>query len=472
MINKSSYLEKIAVWDLDAARHVLSRTLYGYSKADLDFALSKSLDDFVDNYLLKDLPQPATPTYNSQEWVTLANNSTNNTGSNYTNWRYSLTWWWLNLMLTQGYSFREKMVWFWSNLFVTEFNTVQVPQFYYLSNSLFRQFAFGNIIDLTKKVTIDPAMLIYLNGNTSTGSSPNENYGRELMELFTLGIGNYTEDDIKNAARALTGWTVDNNNLKGIFTTSRWDANTKTIFGKTGKWNQDDVVNLIFSDKSVPASEYLCRKLYKEFAYYHPNEDYVKQLAEVMRANNFVMKPVLSVMLKSQYFHSVDIRGAKIKSPVEFLISLIRFFNMTYDNDLLNTIRSKSRDLEQEVFNPPDVRGWEGQRKWINTNYFPSRNNWSDLVITGMKINSKTFKVDSLAYARTYSSSENAVQFIDDVTKVLIQFPLSQIRKDELLAALLDGTVVQNWSTYSSGASTRLDKFFKALMRLPEFQLS
>ncbi|MEW6006033.1 MAG: DUF1800 domain-containing protein [Stygiobacter sp.] len=468
-MEKSNYLKKISSWDYDSARHILSRTIYGYTKNDIDFALSLSLDDLVDNYLLKDLPEPPAPTYNGIEWVKLPYS---NTDTNLNNYQYSLITWWLELMINQGYSFREKMVWFFANHFVTEYNVVKIPQYYYLSNKLFRNYAFGNLIELTKKVTIDPAMLIYLNGNVSTKTASNENYARELMELFTLGIGNYTEDDIKQVAKALTGWRVDNNLLTSYFTSSRWDSGLKTIFGKTGNWNFDDVVNIIFSEKAVEASKFFCKKLYKEFIYYIPNEEYVTQLAEVMRANNFNLKPVLSIMLKSQFFHSQEIRGAKIKSPIEFLVSLVRYYNMNYDNDFLNYLRTKSRELEQEILNPPDVRGWEGQRKWINTTSYPSRNKFSDSIINGIKIGNKTFKVDILNYARSFPSSENAVQFIEDVTKLLFQFPLSQNKKDYLLSSLLDGTAVQNWSTYNTGATSRLSKFFIALMRLPEFQLS
>ncbi|MCX7874809.1 MAG: DUF1800 domain-containing protein [Melioribacteraceae bacterium] len=468
-MDKINYLKKINSWDIDSARHILSRAIYGYTKADIDFALSFSLDDFVDKHLLKDLPEPNPPKYNDSEWVNLPYNSSD---SNLTNYRYSLIWWWLDLMLNQGYSLREKMVWFFSNHFVTEFNVVQIPQYFYISNQLFRKYAFGNIIELTKKVTIDPAMLIYLNGNLSTKTAPNENYARELFELFTLGIGNYTEEDIKQAAKALTGWRVDNTKLTSYFTNSRWDTGSKTIFNKTGNWNNDDVINLIFTEKSTPASEFICRKLYKEFIYYLPNEEYVKQLATLMRNNNFNLKPVLSSLFKSQYFHSQEIRGAKIKSPIEFLISLIRYFNIKYDNDLLNLIRTKSKELEQEILNPPDVRGWEGQRRWINTTSYPARNIFSDSIINGIKINNKTYKVDVLTYARSYPSSENAVEFINDITKVLFQYPLSQKRKDYLLTSLLDGTAVQNWSTYNTGASSRLSKFLIELMRLPEFQLS
>lgn len=469
-MNSAKLLTKIKVWDIDAARHILSRTLFGYTRSEIDFALSKTLDDFVDNYLMKDEPVSSTPNYLGTEWVTMPHNTANS--ANYTNWRYSLIWWWLDLMVKQGYSFREKMVWFWSNHFVTEYSVVQIPQLIYIQNKLFRQYAFGNIIELTKKTTIDPAMLIYLNGNLSTKTAPNENYARELMELFTLGIGNYTEDDIKQAARALTGWQINYTSLTSSLTTSRYDSGVKTIFGKTGSYDVNGLIDLLFTEKAIPASEYICTKLYKEFIHYEPNETFVKQLADVMRVNNFNLMPVISTLLKSEFFHSEDIRGAKIKSPIEFLVGLIKQYGIVYDNDLLNNIRSKSASLEQEVLNPPDVRGWEGQRKWINTTTLPLRNNYSNSFLTGIKIGTKTFKIDSLTFARTFASSENAIQFVEDVTKVLVPYKISQSRKDFLLTTMLDGTAVSNWSTYNIGASTRLDKFFKALMRLPEYQLS
>lgn len=467
-MGRSEYLNKISIWDADAARHILSRSLFGFTQQDVDFALSKTLDDFVDNYLLKDQPEPAPPNYNGTDWTIQPHNSANQT--NYTNWYYSLVFLWLNMMINQGFSFREKMVWFWSNHFVSESSTVQVPQFIYMQNKLFRRYALGNIIELTKKVTINPAMLIYLNGNQNTKSSPNENYARELMELFTIGIGNYSETDIKQAARALTGWRINNTTLTSYFDSPRFDSGTKTFLGQTGNFGYEDIVNIIFTKPA--AAEFICRKLYKEFLYYQPNEDYVKQLAEIMRANNFNLNPVLSTLLKSQYFHSEDIRGAKIKSPIELLVAAVKQFGISTDNNFLNYIRTKSKDLQQEIFNPPDVRGWEGQRKWMSTTTYPSRNNYTDSIINGVKIGSITYRTDVVAYARSFSSSEKSVQFVEEVTKQLIQFPLSQARKDFLLATLLDGAAVYDWSTYDPQAKTRLEKFFKALMRLPEFQLS
>lgn len=471
-----NYLKKISVWDADAARHILSRSLFGFTKDDVTFALTTTLDDFVDNYLLKDQPLPSSPTYNGTSWVTLPDNTTNQTS--YTNWQYSLIYWWYNLMLNQGYSFREKMVLFLHNNFTSQYVTVKIPQLMYIQNQLFRQNVFGNFRDLTKKVTIDPAMLVYLNGEQNSKGAPNENYARELMELFTLGIGNYTEDDIHNSARALTGWRVDTTNLTSSFIPNLFDNTNKTFLGKTGNWAYSDIVDIIFDSRDASnnpiTARFICNKLYKEFAYYQPNVDYVNQLADVFVANNYNLKPVLSTMLKSQYFHSVDIRGARIKPPVEFLLSLMKQFGIpNVNNDILGYIRSQAGALQQILFDPPDVRGWQGQRKWISTITYPTRNAFTDNNINGYKISSATtLKVDVLQYARSYSSSEDAIAFINDVTKQLIQFPISEMRKDELLSTLLDGAAVYDWSTYDSAAPARLQTFFKSLMRLPEFQLS
>lgn len=476
-MEKSDYLKKITSWDDADAIHILSRTQFGFTRDDVAFALSKtSVDDFVDNFLLADKSLPAPPQYNSTDWTTMPDNQTNQ--MSYTNWAYSLLYWWYNLMLGQNYSLREKMVLFFHNHFTTQYSTVRYPQLIYKQNQLFRQNAFGNLIDLTKQVTIDPAMLLYLNGAQSSKSAPNENYGRELMELFTLGIGNYTEDDIKQAARALTGWRVDLTKLSSSLNNNLFDNTSKTFLTKTGNWGYSDIVDIIFShtdsSNNPVAAQFFCRKLYKEFAYYLPNEDYVKQLADVMVANNYNLKPVLSAMLKSQYFHSADIRGARIKPPVEYLLSALKQYAIPIDanNDILGYVRSTASSLQQTLFDPPDVRGWQGQRKWISTITYPTRNSFSDAIINGYKIGQTTLKVDVIKYVRSFPSSESAVDFINDVTKQLLQFPASDQRKQELLSIMLDGAAVYDWSTYDTAAAARLQKFFKALMRLPEFQLS
>ncbi len=457
-MNTRNNFNKISVWDEEAARHILARTLFGYNKQDIEFALSITLDDFVDNYLLADQPVPPEPAY----WV---NDPTNENNTERTR---ELIHWWYNLMLTQGYSIRERMVLFWHNHFVSEVSKVGLAQHMYWQNKLFRDYAMGNLIDFTKAVTINPAMLIYLDGTRNRKGAPNENYARELMELFTLGIGNYTEQDIQEAARALTGWRLDG--LTSFFDSNRFDNGSKTLLGHTGNFIYNDVVDIIFTQPT--AATFFCRELYNEFMHVVHDEPSIATMAQILRENNYELKPVLSTLLKSVMFHTSEVRGAKIKSPIELLIGTMRQFNVAApDFAYMRTIASQ---LKQELFAPPNVSGWDGDNIWINTTTLPSRNIFTDAVIIGKKPGGGdlTFQLNLVEYARTFPSAEDAVQLIDDISKIFLQYPLSENRKEYLLNTLLDGAEVYDWSTDDPQAENRLKKFFKALMRLSEYQLS
>ena len=456
---KSGYnFSKISEWDEDSARHLLARTLFGYNKQDVEFALSHTLDDFVDNHLLADQPAPPQPFY----WVNDPN------GENNTERTRELIYWWYNLMLTQGYSIRERMVLFWHNHYVSEISKVGLPQRMYWQNKLFRDYAMGNIQDLTKTVTIDPAMLIYLDGQRNRKGAPNENYARELMELFTLGIGNYTEQDIQEAARALTGWRVDG--LTSYFTESRFDDGIKTFLGQTGNFNHNDVVDIIFTQPA--AAIFFCRELYNEFMHVAHDEQSIAAMAQILRDNDYELRPVLSTLLKSVMFHTDEVRGAKIKSPVELMIGTMRQFNVTTPDYVY--IRTVAAQTKQELLAPPNVSGWDGDKVWINTTTLPARHIFTDAVINGKKPGGGdlTFQLNLVEYVQTFNSSEDAVQLIDDLAKIFLQFPLSENRKEYLLNTLLDGAAVYDWSTNDPEAENRLKLFFKALMRLSEYQLS
>lgn len=459
---KSDVFKRISVWDEAAVRHVLSRVLFGYNEDDVVAALTMTMDEFIDNHLLANKATPAPP----GPWV-VETPVPNNFSVDRSRMREAITWWY-NLMRTQGFSVREKLVLFWHNHFVSEFSTVRYPQYMYIQNALFRKYAMGNLIDFTKAVTIDPAMLIYLDGRRNLKQKPNENYARELLELFTMGIGNYTENDIGDAARALTGWIV--NGLNAVFVPSRFDNGDKYFLGQIGFFNHEEIIDIIFQQDATAL--WFCNKLYKEFVFYDPDQAFVEQLADLLRTSQYEVKPVLSTLFKSEYFHSEDIRGAKIKSPVELLISTLnQFFLDDPDYDYIRTVAS---ELQQEIFNPPDVRGWEGQRKWISTNTYPIRNRYTDSILDGKVYTGQNIdmQVDIVDYARSFPSSEDAEQFVEDVTKALIHFPLSTERKAFLLETLLDGSALYEWTTYHVQAYTRIRKFLKALMRLPEYQLS
>lgn len=457
-MENANNFNKISVWDEDAARHILARSLFGYNKQDVEFALSHTLDDFVDNFLLANQPTPPQPA----DWVNYPTNE------NTTERTRELIYWWYNLMITQGYSLREKMVLFWHNHYVSEVSKVSLPQRMYWQNKLLRDYAMGNLIDFTKAVTIDPAMLIYLDGIRNRKGAPNENYARELMELFTLGIGNYTEQDIQEAARALTGWQVDG--LTSYFNATRFDDGTKTFLGQTGNFIHTDVVDIIFTQPA--AAVFFSRELYHEFMHVAVDEPSVQTMAQILRENNYELKPVLSTLLKSVMFHTNEVRGAKIKSPTELLLGPMRQFNVGTPDYVY--VRQVASQIKQELFSPPNVSGWDGDKVWINTTSLPARNIYTDAVINGKKPGGEdlTFQLNLVEYARTFPSAEDAVQLIADISKIFLQYPLSDNRKEYLLTTLLDGAEVYDWSTSDPQAENRLKLFFKALMRLSEYQLS
>jgi uncharacterized protein (DUF1800 family) len=455
------------VWNKTNAQHLLARTLFGYTRADVTYALSKSLNDFVDNDLLASVTAPNPP----DVWVNEKPIADNNAIDNQR--KTALRNWWLMLMLNQKRSISEKMTLFWHNHFVSEISKVNYPQRMYWQNKLERDYAIGNFKDFTKKMTTDPAMLVYLDGVQNQKSAPNENYGRELLELFTIGIGNYTETDIKQAARALTGWQIDSNTgITSVFNKARFDDGDKTFLGKTGKFGYEDIINIIFEKEET--AKFICRKLYKEFVYYKPDETIVTEMASVFRNNNYEVKPVLAYLFKSEHFYKPEFLGAKIKSPAEIIIGTLKNLELSNpDTAFQSYLFDMGKSLQQELFEPPDVRGWEGQRKWISSTTFPQRNSYTDSLINGKKLNGQklTLVLKPIDFARSFSSSENATQFVEDVTGYFFLFPLTTARKQFLLETLLDGTIAANYSTYTPMADVRIQKFFKALMRLPEYQL-
>jgi hypothetical protein len=202
------------------------------------------------------------------------------------------------------------------------------------------------------------------------------------------------------------------------------------------------------------------------------DEDSISAMAQILRENNYELKPVLSTLFKSVLFHTDEVRGAKIKSPIELIIGVMRQFNVTTPDYVY--LRQVAAQIKQELFSPPNVSGWDGDKVWINTTTLPARNIFTDAVINGKKPSGSelTFQLNLVEYARTFSSSEDAAQLIDDIARIFLQFPLSENRKEYLLNTLLDGAAVYDWSTNDPLAEDRLKLFFKALMRLSEYQLS
>lgn len=271
--------------------------------------------------------------------------------------------WWAAEMLTTTSPLTEKMTLFWHNHFATSQQKVRIASLMYRQNALLRRYSLGNFGALLREVSKDPAMLIYLDGAQNRKGMPNENFAREVMELFTLGEGNYSERDIKEVARAFSGWSVDPDAGEFRFRKGQHDDGEKTIFDQRGRFNGDDVVTLLL--KHEKTAEFIVGKLWLEFVAPEPNPAEMKRIASLFRANNYEIKPTLRAMFLSEAFWSPQHRAVLVKSPVELVIGSLRQFRFDVEDPAPFAVIM--RQLGQDLFGPPNVKGWPGGEVWLNT---------------------------------------------------------------------------------------------------------
>ena len=294
---------------------------------------------------------------------------------------------WFLTMITVG--FRERMTLFWQNHFVTQYDDYFVAMHAYRYLKLLREHALGNLKDFVHAIGTDPAMLRYLDGDSNRNLEPNENYARELLELFTMsptdkdGNGNYTQDDIVEIARALTGWVIDYLANSTVFIPSRFDDGEKTFFGRTGNFGYDEVVNIIFEERGAETAYFICEKLYTEFVYAVPDADIVQQLADELLANNYEVAPVMRILLKSAHFFDDQLAGSRIKSPVDLLAGMANEVMVLPSLEITGFLKAVASFLEQNLLNPPNVAGWPGYRSWISTTSLPIRWLVTDFLLFG-----------------------------------------------------------------------------------------
>ncbi|MBU6324581.1 MAG: DUF1800 family protein, partial [Bacteroidetes bacterium] len=428
-------------------QHLLRRALFGVKKTELDTLSSYTLSQVVDLLITPPAAAPAPPVNNYNATYADPNVALGATWVNapYTdgtlNFHRTMSFksWWISQMLDQQPNISEKMVLFWHNHFATEINTVQDARISYLSNALLRKHALGNFKTLTREVTKDAGMLIYLNGALNSKAAPDENYARELQELFTLGKGpdsKYTEDDVKAAARVLTGWRINRagNPPNVYFDVTRHDTTNKqfsSFFGNkvitgrststAGEDELTDLLDMIFGQTEV--AKYVCRRLYKYFVYYELTPEVetnvITPLADIFRNNNYDIRPVLSALLKSEHFFDPLNRACYIKSPMDHLVGYSREWNLVYPGasnpemqySMWNTLRGFGQILGQDLGDPPNVAGWPAYYQspqfyelWINSDSYPKRNQFQDLLITtGYKIKTTTLIGDVYAMANQFS---------------------------------------------------------------------
>ncbi len=517
----------------DEVIHLLKRTMFGAKKADIDYFKTKTVSHAVDELLNPTAPLPAPPVKEYTDTTALTQPDTNIAAG--TTWvndynidgtiqslrRASFKKWWMGLIINQDRSIREKMTMFWHNHFATETNNIGNGNYCYKHHTLLRTNALGNFKTLTRAVTTDPGMLVYLNGQYNTANAPDENYGRELQELFCCGKGidsQYTETDVKAAAKVLTGWRNNASVMSSYFTSSIHDSTNKQfsafynntiIQGKTGttagNLEIDALLTMIFSTQEV--AKYICRRLYRWFVYYDIDAtveaNIITPLANILRTNNYDIKPVLSALLKSEHFFDTLSKGSQIKSPVDLVVGMCREFNVAFQPDtdyvtnygMYNYLVSWVTNMQQSIGDPPDVSGWKAYYQapqfyeiWINADTLPKRNQFTDImVVNGYTYNGKKVIVDGSEFAKTLPNPSDPNALIDDSLKYLYRISLSatlkaQIKKDILLSGqITDGYWTDAWNTFiatptntanTTTVKNKVRDLYKYFMDLSEYQLA
>ena len=294
----------------------------------------------------------------------------------------SVRQWWLYRMVHTRRPLEEKLTLFWHNHFATAQYKVDNANRMWRQNETFRRYGLGSFRALLQNIARDPAMLVWLDGKDNHVGKPNENFAREVMELFTLGVGNgYTEKDVQEAARAFTGWRGGDGPAGFIYDPTLHDDGEKTVLGQTGNWHADDVCDILARHPAT--ARFISTKLFKFFVHDHPSESDIDNLAKVYLEKQFDIGSVVETIFSSDVFWSEAARFAKIKSPVEFCVMTVR----AYDAPLA-AARDLQRSLElmgQELFNPPNVKGWGEGRDWINTRTLMARVNFASGLTDEMK---------------------------------------------------------------------------------------
>lgn len=465
-------------WNTQRVAHLYRRMGFGATPAQITAGLGMSPTALVDIVIDTAIALPPTPQPIWGNWTVLPTNNylvdfDDEVRDHLAEWTRQ----WLNNMVTNG--FRERIALFWHNHFVTEWNNYQCSSYLYDYLRLLQQYSLGNFKTFTEQIGKSGAMLMYLNGAQSTKNSPNENYARELLELFTLGADNgYTQTDIQQAAKALTGWRAATSTCTPPYVDStRFDTGNKTIFGQTGAWNYDDLHNILFAQRSTEIANHICRKLYRHFVYNTPDETIIAALATTFIANNFELAPVLRQLFKSTHFFDDAFIGTNIKSPIELLVGFLHQTEVPTTDLVIDSMKLYSTSLGQSIFFPIDVAGWPGYHSWISEATLTKR--W-DVLGDYLLFNlTNTAFTDTLVQlARTLSNDSSDAAY---VTQTVINFFLPQDMDSQTAydtaTDIFKGEIPENYFTQNywnldwPEAGQQMINLLNHIIRLPEFQM-
>ena len=279
--------------------------------------------------------------------------------------------WWVREMVTTRSPLTERMTLFWHDHFPSAEEKVHYPQLMFRQNALLRRDALGNFGDLLHAVSKDPAMLQYLDGAGSRKGRPNENFAREVMELFTLGEGHYSQRDVAEAARAYTGWTLDPNTLAYQFNPKIHDDGDKTVLGQMGNFDGDQVLDILLAQPET--ATFITTELWREFISETPDPAQIAPVAERFRASHYDIKTALRGLFVSEAFWDERNRGVLVKSPAEFVVGAVREFDIGYADQDATPLAAQVRNFGENLFYPPNVKGWPGGENWINSSTLLAR---------------------------------------------------------------------------------------------------
>ena len=397
---------KAPVWDAAAARHLLSRATFGGSPEEAKRLAAMPLDKAVDSLLdeAAAAQPPTRPEWVRDVWINGGRRWSDMSAEEYliafrrSNARNAqeisdLRTWWLQQMITAKTPLRENITLFWHGHFTSATGKVNgFSQAFYQQNETYRRHALGNFRDFLEAVTLDPAMMAYLDLERSSKAHPNENYARELLELFTLGVGNYTEKDIQEIARAFTGWTLDappgsvkvnrptapdrlqfpsitRDGMVATFVSDQHDHGEKTVLGKTGRFGVKEVLDLIVGQQAC--GRHLANRLIDYYGASDPDGTLRDRMADAFCESKYEIRPMLKVLFTSPEFYAREARGSKVKAPVRLLVGGCR--DLRLEGEATSSLVQLTVPLGQELFNPPTVKGWPSGTAWISASTLPLR---------------------------------------------------------------------------------------------------
>jgi uncharacterized protein (DUF1800 family) len=443
-------------WDLRKAGHLYRRAAFGATWAELQAAVQAGPEKAVDQ-LLRGREEEAFDRNARQmaESIRRANNNAQ-----------IAPWWLYRLVLGSPHPLREKMTLFWHNHFATSNAKVRNAGFMLGQYDLMSKYALGNFRDLLQEMSKDPAMMVWLDTSLSKKGMPNENYARELMELFSLGIGNYTEADIREAARAFTGWEVKDG--KAFFSAAQHDAGEKTVLGQTGKWNGEDIVRICLEQKSCPY--FIASKLFKFLVSetVPATPELLAPLADQFRTE-YDFGALVATVLRSNLFFAPEAYRSQVKAPVEFALNVVRGLEARPN---VTVVAQRLEGLGQHLFHPPSVKGWDGGPAWLNAQTLLFRQNLA-LALTSTEDGQLIARADPADLARRHGKQTDD-EVVDFFLDLFLQGDVPAATRERLLSYLREsrrqGATPYDPPDYGDRHPVRA--VCHLVLTLPEFQLN